>query len=576
MGAAGQPGSSGALAPLFNAVGISPAAQRKTVGNRRMKGPGGGGGGDGPGGGFLGGGALLAGGLLSLSYVHHSLTGFVLPSLLPQISGDLSLDDTQVSLLTLGYTALYGLALLPAGRLTDEVDRPALLVAGLLGWSVATMAAGQADTFTGLLAARALFAVAEAVQNPVCFSLIPELFPDNKSTAMSVYNTAVQLGRSLAFGVGYLSVVLAGMDQERLQMVPLQDLGDLDLSLVTILYTTGEKAAVAPIFSYSMAEIGADGRWRDILAWIGLPGLAVAALVLLLVPDPDPCRDRGEALRDFVDDRSEALRGFVDDLGEGRAAEGLLELPRRALGSAAELVGRLRPEAPGPGEDELLGYPGDEACPAPDEDESPWDSAQFRLLTAAATFQDLGLWALVTWQPLFYERVFGVESEVYSPWLAVAVPIGGILGGIGGGVASDWLRRRLGDREASYLMGASSLASVPLMVACTLAGSFKLSIALLTLGIAFSEAWRAPSAVLVRESVSPSKASVAIAQHLCVRNLIGGLGPLGVATLAEPYGLQKGMLLIPAFYMCSTAAFFYFSATSGGGEGPDADLGVTR
>ena len=82
--------------------------------------------------------------------------------------------------------------------------------------------------------------------------------------------------------------------------------------------------------------------------------------------------------------------------------------------------------------------------------------------------------------------------------------------------------------------------------------------------------------MLVRESVSPSKASVAIAQHLCVRNLIGGLGPLGVATLAEPYGLQKGMLLIPAFYMCSTAAFFYFSATSGGGEGPDADLGVTR
>jgi MFS family permease len=495
--------------------------------------------------------------------VHHSLTGFVLPSLLPQISGDLNLDDTQVSLLTLGYTALYGLALLPVGRLTDEVDRPALLVAGLLGWSVATMAAGQADTFTGLLAARALFAVAEAVQNPVCFSLIPEFFPDNKSTAMSVYNTAVQLGRSLAFGVGYLSVVLAGMDKERLELVPLQDLGDLDLSLVTILYTTGEKAAIAPVFSYNFDEIGADGRWRDILVWIGLPGFAVAALVLLLVADPDPCRDRGEAFRDFI-----------DDLGGGRGAEGLLELPRRALDSASELVGRLRPEAPSLDEYKLLDYSGAEACPAPDEDESPWDSAQFRLLTAAATFQDLGLWALVTWQPLFYERVFNVESQVYSPWLAVAVPIGGILGGIGGGVASDWLRRRLGDREASYLMGATSLASVPLMAACTLAGSFKLSIALLTLGIAFSEAWRAPSAVLVRETVSPSKASVAIAQHLCVRNLIGGLGPLGVASLAEPYGLQKGMLLIPAFYMCSTAAFFIFSATSGD-EGP-GDLDVAR
>ena len=80
--------------------------------------------------------------------------------------------------------------------------------------------------------------------------------------------------------------------------------------------------------------------------------------------------------------------------------------------------------------------------------------------------------------------------------------------------------------------------------------------------------------MLVRETVSPSKASVAIAQHLCVRNLIGGLGPLGVASLAEPYGLQKGMLLIPAFYMCSTAAFFIFSATSGD-EGP-GDLDVAR
>ena len=105
-------------------------------------------------------------------------------------------------------------------------------------------------------------------------------------------------------------------------------------------------------------------------------------------------------------------------------------------------MGRLRPEAPSLDEYELLDYSGAEACPAPDEHESPWDSAQFRLLTAAATFQDLGLWALVTWQPLFYERVFNVESQVYSPWLAVAVPIGGILGGIGGGVASDWLRRR--------------------------------------------------------------------------------------------------------------------------------------
>eukprot|EP00951_Prasinocladus_malaysianus_P024882 scaffold216275_cov16-Prasinocladus_malaysianus.AAC.1 len=33
----------------------------------------------------------------------------------------------------------------------------------------------------------------------VCFSLIPELFPKNRSSAMAVYNSAIYLGRALSF-----------------------------------------------------------------------------------------------------------------------------------------------------------------------------------------------------------------------------------------------------------------------------------------------------------------------------------------------------------------------------------------
>ena len=33
----------------------------------------------------------------------------------------------------------------------------------------------------------------------MCFSLIPELFPKNRSSAMALYNSAIYLGRALSF-----------------------------------------------------------------------------------------------------------------------------------------------------------------------------------------------------------------------------------------------------------------------------------------------------------------------------------------------------------------------------------------
>jgi hypothetical protein len=42
--------------------------------------------------------------VLSLAYLHHSTSGFALPALLPIISEDLHLSDTQGALLTAGYT----------------------------------------------------------------------------------------------------------------------------------------------------------------------------------------------------------------------------------------------------------------------------------------------------------------------------------------------------------------------------------------------------------------------------------------------------------------------------------------
>ena len=132
---------------------------------------------------------------------------------------------------------LYALALVPVGLLADRVHRPRLLAAGITVWSLLTMAASrvrrcplfgdqrarcrtvlrleiyrrtvsfakQVNSFGELLALRIGFAAAQATQNPVCFSLIPELFPRERSTAMAAYNAAIYMGRALSFA----AVILA-------------------------------------------------------------------------------------------------------------------------------------------------------------------------------------------------------------------------------------------------------------------------------------------------------------------------------------------------------------------------------
>jgi hypothetical protein len=63
----------------------------------------------------------------------------------------------------------------------------------------------------------------------------------------------------------------------------------------------------------------------------------------------------------------------------------------------------------------------------------------FQATTIAAALNDLGSYALIAWHSTFYERVFGLDSGVYAPMLAVILPVGGILGGVGGGLIADYL-----------------------------------------------------------------------------------------------------------------------------------------
>ncbi|KAL3139673.1 hypothetical protein ABBQ38_003987 [Trebouxia sp. C0009 RCD-2024] len=471
--------------------------------------------------------------VLSVAYVHHSTTGFALPALLPLITPDLQLTEQQGALLTAGYALLYAAALIPIGLLADRVNRPRLLAGGLVMWSLLTMTGSKVNSFGQLLATRVGFAAAQATQNPVCFSLIPELFPKSKTTAMAFYNSAIYMGRALSFAAvivaGQLGIKHADLG---VTMVPLDA---VDLQHVSLLYTQGEMAAVAPIYDYDfkiLTETMSEASWRQLLFWLGPPGLVIGALALLTLREPrsaraasapkKPLLRRAWSLPFMSGSHPEPTPGE-----EEKAASPLARKAQRMRERKTLVVGVRR----------LLA------------------SRSFQAVTFACALNDVGSWALVSWHATFYTRVFGIGPDIYAPMLAAIIPIGGIIGGVGSGLMGDWLSRT-GNRH--WLTSGASIAASPLIALSLLAPEYQQSFAALLIGFALSETWRAPAAVLIKDVSPPELGATGSALHLSIRNLVGGCGPLSVAFLESKFNLdlQHAMLLVPTAYALSGIAFY--------------------
>ena len=452
--------------------------------------------------------------VLSLCYLHNSLATFVLPAILPQVSMDLHLSDAQAGALTSAQALFYALALVPCGTLADAADRRVLLALAVGAWSLTTAASGNPVAVSGfatLLVSRALLGVAQGPQNPVSFSLLPELFPRRRAFAIAVYNCSVYLGRGLsvlvaaamasasAAGLDGSNNGVAGTTSSEAFWVPLDS---LDPSSMSLLYIVGDQAAVTPVWQYgtygALTDLAVLAGWRHTLEIVGAPGLALAALLFLTVRDPKA----GEG---------------------GRAKEGL---GLNALRERALACARV---------------------------------PKFRKLTAAAALNDVGFWALVAWQASFYARAYSDSDINVAPWLVAAIVIGGIAGGLGGGVLGDTLSRRGGPGAVRPLLAGCCALSAPLLAASLLAPSATESLALLVPSLALGEAYRAPCAVRVREVSPAGLASTAAALHLAVRNLAGAAGPLLVGALEDKCGLdlQVALLaLVPPLYLLSGAAFW--------------------
>jgi MFS family permease len=186
-------------------------------------------------------------GILVLAYTFSFIDRTILAMLVGPIKAELSLSDTQISLLTgLAFAIFYTALGLPFGTIVDRGSRRGLAALGVAIWSVMTALCGAAGNYWSLLAARIGVAAGEATLSPAAYSLIPDLFrPEHRSRAQGVYAMGACFGSGLAFLIGGWTIM-----------------------------------AVSGLPPVSLPFLGEFSGWRLVFLVVGAPGLLVALLVL--------------------------------------------------------------------------------------------------------------------------------------------------------------------------------------------------------------------------------------------------------------------------------------------------------
>jgi EmrB/QacA subfamily drug resistance transporter len=128
---------------------------------------------------------------------------------LPSIARGLHFSEPSLSWVLNAYTLTFGGLLLLGGRAGDILGRRRVFIAGIVLFTVASLAGGLAMSAPWLLAARAIQGVGGAIASPAVLALITSSFAEGRerTRALSLY-TAV------AMGGGSLGLVLGGVITE--------------------------------------------------------------------------------------------------------------------------------------------------------------------------------------------------------------------------------------------------------------------------------------------------------------------------------------------------------------------------
>ena len=142
--------------------------------------------------------------LFMLAYLLSYIDRQILSLLIGPIQADLHLGDTQFACLNgLAFSLLYAVLGFPLASLSDRKPRPPIIVAGVILWSLATMACGLCNGFWSLFTCRVLVGLGEAALAPAVYSYLADIVPKEKlAGTLSVFFLGSFLGSGCAFLFG--------------------------------------------------------------------------------------------------------------------------------------------------------------------------------------------------------------------------------------------------------------------------------------------------------------------------------------------------------------------------------------
>ncbi|MEC7663784.1 MAG: MFS transporter [Pseudomonadota bacterium] len=411
--------------------------------------------------------------VLVIGYVVNFVDRQILAVLLEPIRKDLFFNDFQLGLLGgLAFAVFYATLGIPIAMLADRKSRVKILAAAMAVWSIMTALCGMASNFFWLLLARIGVGVGEAGASPPSHSLISDYFPvSTRATALSIYSLGIPIGSWIGTTVG---------------------------------------------------GWGADNLgWRMTFFLVGIPGLLVAALVLLTLREPP--------------------RGMSD----------LEEQPKADPTPEPEPVEETQIEAADAHSDapnwrEVFAY--------------LWAKRSFRHLSIAAGLHAFVSYGATNWNPSFLNRIHDMSYTETGYWLGLVYFIGAI-GTFLGGFLGDQISDRTGEKRWYFWIPAASLiAMVPLQLWAYLDSDAMTAIAVLFPISILSGMYLGPSFAMTQGLVTLRMRAVAAAILLFVLNLIGmGLGPTLVGVLSD--------VLMPAtgedsirYALCASVALNAWSA----------------